>query len=67
MAIGPSVRRGATGGAQGGGDDDDEQEEIGDVTRGSGSSVEGSARGAAAFKHVAAASRMMSVFRRGRV
>lgn len=66
MAIGPSVRRGATGGAQGGGDDD-EQEEIGDVTRGSGSSVEGSARGAAAFKHVAAASRMMSVFRRGRV
>lgn len=66
MAIGPSVRRGATGGAQGGGDDD-EQEEIGDVTRGSGSSVEGSARGGAAFKHVAAASRMMSVFRRGRV
>lgn len=66
MAIGPSVRRGATGGAQGGGDDD-EQEEIGDVTRGSGSSVEGSARGAAAFKHVAASSRMMSVFRRGRV
>lgn len=66
MAIGPSVRRGATGGAQGGGDDD-EQEEIGDVTRGSGSSVEGSARGATAFKHVAAASRMMSVFRRGRV
>lgn len=66
MAIGPSVRRGATGGAQGGGDDD-EQEEIGDVTRGLGSSVEGSARGAAAFKHVAAASRMMSVFRRGRV
>lgn len=63
MAIGPSVR-GATRGAQSG---DDEQDEIGDVTRGSGSNVERSARGAA-FKHVAAAaSRMVSVFRRGRV
>lgn len=64
MAIGPSVR-GATRGAQSG----DEQDEIGDVTRGSGSNVERSARGAA-FKHVAAAaaaSRMVSVFRRGRV
>lgn len=61
MAIGPSVR-GATRGAHGG----VEQEGIGDVTRGSGSNVERSARGAA-FKHVAAASRMVSVFRRGRV